>query len=191
MRNAFKILISGGAVLAYSAIAQESVEQVMNDLNAYKGNQPAPVATVAAEPAVEAAPASSSEQQVLIDLSAILERSREQYVMGEFQKAELGFAEVIRLDPENTTANMYLKRILERNHRKAEASAKNATDSAWDSSLVLRSYSISSDAAKKMEVDAVTEATDLALKFPEITFPKGSSAVYQPKQGRQIGRAHV
>jgi Flp pilus assembly secretin CpaC len=116
-----------------------------------------------------------------LDVPATVEASRELYAGGEFEQAQHGFEAVIKKDPENVIARMYLRKILERDPRTAEIQGMKAVNSAWKTGLVLRSYAISADAAAKMGLGKVTNSADVAVKFPEVKFPKGASAVYQPK----------
>ena len=123
-----------------------------------------------------------------IDVPATLEASRELYAGGEFEQAQHGFEAVIKKDPENVIARMYLRKILERDPRTAEVQGMKAVDNAWKTGIVLCSYAISADAATKMGLDKITEPTDVTMKFPEVKFPKGASAVYQPKSEKLFVR---
>ncbi|MFA5687859.1 MAG: hypothetical protein WC959_01720 [Kiritimatiellales bacterium] len=182
MRNVFKFLIPG-VLIACSVAAQESessLETILNELNTYNNR-------ASSAPAVVLPEAEQAEQD--IDVQSTLDHSRDLYVGGEFERAQKGFEAIIKIDPENVVARMYLRRILERNHRKTEIAAMDAVDDAWKTGLMLRSYSISSDAVQKMELGDVTEATDITFKFPEVSFPKGASAIYQPKTTKLFVRA--
>ena len=116
-----------------------------------------------------------------LDVPKTLEASRELYTGGEFEQAQKGFEAVIKKEPENVIARMYLRKLLERDPRTAEVQGMKAVNEGWKTDLVLRSYAISADAAAKMGLEKNTESGDVAMKFPEVKFPKGSSAVYQPK----------
>lgn len=118
---------------------------------------------------------------VALDVPATLEASRELYTGGEFEKAQRGFEAVIKKDPENIIARMYLRKLTERDHRITEVQGMKDVNNSWKNGLVLRSYAISADAAKKMDLENVTNPMDITEKFPEVNFPKGSSALYQPK----------
>jgi general secretion pathway protein D len=76
---------------------------------------------------------------------------------------------------------MYLRKLLERDARRTEVKAMKEVTADWTTGLTLRSYAISAEAAEKMELKEVKAATDVSAKFPEVDFPKGASAVYQPK----------
>jgi type II secretory pathway component GspD/PulD (secretin) len=116
-----------------------------------------------------------------LDVPKTLEASRELYTGGEFEQAQKGFEAVIKKEPENVIARMYLRKLLERDPRTAEVQGMKAVNEGWKTDLVLRSYAISADAAAKMGLEKTTASGDVAMKFPEVKFPKGSSAVYQPK----------
>jgi type II secretory pathway component GspD/PulD (secretin) len=116
-----------------------------------------------------------------LDVPKTLEASRELYAGGEFEQAQKGFEAVVKKEPENVIARMYLRKLLERDPRTAEVQGMKAVNNGWKTDIVLRSYAISADAATKMGLEKSTESADVAMKFPEVKFPKGSSAVYQPK----------
>jgi len=87
---------------------------------------------------------------------------------------------MVKIAPENLAARLYPRTRLERDHRMAEIDGLKAVDAAWSTEMVFRSYALGKDACEKMEIDQVTRATDVSGIFPEVDFPKGSSAVYQP-----------
>jgi type II secretory pathway component GspD/PulD (secretin) len=137
----------------------------------------APVAAEAAAPVVAAeVPAASAK-----DVDAMVAKSRDQYVGGEFEQAQQGFEAVVKKDPENVVARMYLRKLMERDARKVEVSGMKAVAGKWSSDLVLRSYTISGEAAGKMNMKDASGTMDVSAKFPEVDFPKGASAIYQPK----------
>jgi len=193
-----------GALIAGTAAAQDksgSVDSVMKELGGYKAAAPAtaaatPVAVAVEAPAAakpapvtkpaEAAPKAelSPEAVAALDVPATLEASRDLYTGGEFEQSQRGFEAVIKKEPENVIARMYLTKLLERDHRMTEVAGMKAVDHAWKTDIVLRSYAISADAATKMGVDKNTNSVDVTAKFPEVCFPKGASAVYQPKAGK-------
>lgn len=174
MRNSMKFL-TAATMMACAAFAQEqseSVDGVLKDLDSRQG--------AAAQPAAQA-PAMMEDQAADIDVPAVIEESRDAYVGGEFEKAQRGFAAVIKVDPTNPTALTYMRKLLERDARSTEICAMKEVSAAWDTSLVLRSYDVSAEAAEKMELSADKGAVDISAKFPEVTFPEGASAIYQPK----------
>jgi len=128
--------------------------------------RPTDAATVAANPA---------------EVQAMVEKSRDAYAGGEFEKAQAGFEKVAKLDPENVFARMYLRKLLERDARRTEVKAMKEVTADWTTGLTLRSYAISAEAAEKMELKDAKTATDVSAKFPEVDFPKGATAIYQPK----------
>jgi type II secretory pathway component GspD/PulD (secretin) len=123
------------------------------------------------------------------DLEKMMKTSRRQYVNGEFERAQRGFEEIVKRNPEDVTARIYLRKILERNHRLAETSGIDAVDAAWGIEMVQRSYAMTcDDAVKKMELNESKDAMDVSAKFPEVDFPEGAAAVYQPKLERVFVR---
>lgn len=149
-----------------------------------------PVSTEAAKPAETAVAKEEIPAAAVaaLDVPATLEASRELYTGGEFEQAQRGFEAVIKKDPENMIARMYLRKILERDPRTAEVHGMKAVTSSWKTGLVLRSYAISADAATKMGLEKVKDSADVTAKFPEVDFPKGASAVYQPKSEKLFVR---
>ncbi len=199
------IFILSTVLLAGFTFAQksESVEGILKQLSDYQA-QPKPAAEEAVMPVAEAAvmpaaeiPAVSAPATVKpaaeapaadIDIPAVLEDSREAYAGGEFGRAQAGFEAVIKVAPENVIARMYLRKLIERDHRRTEVSGLKAVTSAWDTSLVLRSYAISADALKRMELGEIDGPVDVTAKFPEVDFPKGASAMYQPRMEKIFAR---
>jgi len=191
-------------LLAGVSLAQEkseSVDGILKELGNYEGVQ-APVTTTPAivEPApiVEAKPAAIEEpiaavesapvMQEEVDIEALIEESRDYYVGGEFARAQAGFERIIKVKPANVIARMYLRKLMERDARRAEINGMKGVTEAWNTSLVLRSYDISSDAADKMDLSDVSGSVDVQVKFPEADFPKGATAIYQPKMGKLFVR---
>lgn len=187
MQKPFMIL-TAAAMMAGSGFAQnkaESVESILKELSAYDG-APAPAAAPEAAPAAatvatgseaaEAAPAIAPA-----DVDAMLAESSAQLAGGEFAKAQQGFEAIVKIAPENLTARMYLRTLMERDQRSAEIKGMKAVDAAWSTALVFRSYALGSDAGEKMGLVNVKDAMDVKNLFPQVDFPKGSSAIYQPK----------
>lgn len=192
------IFITVPVLLAGFALAQqqsESVESILNELGGYQAEQqaapaaqapevmPAPEPAAQPEPMPAPAPVTVEEAAGMpaVDVPEVMEESREAYAMGEFERAQLGFEQIIKVQPENIVARMYLRKIMERDARKVEVKGMKAVTAAWDTSLVLRSYPISADAAEKMELGEVEGPVDIRAKFPEVEFPEGTAAMYQPK----------
>jgi type II secretory pathway component GspD/PulD (secretin) len=197
MKNALKILMAG-ALSAGAVLAQDpssSVESILKELNGLEKSA-SPKAIPAADiPAAEISPAPVPAEKGLpaealnaLDVPATLEASRDLYAGGEFEQAQKGFDAVIRKDPENVTARIYLRRILERDHRAVELGAMKDVQGAWKTGLVLRSYDISEEAAEKIGFGKGGEAADAAGKFREVNFPEGASAIYQPKTAQLFVR---
>lgn len=200
MRKTIFILVT--VLLTGFTFAQESVEGILKELDDYQAAapvaapvadsaMPAPVPVPAADmPAMDDAPAAVPAAES-IDIPAVIEESRDAYAGGEFERAQAGFERVIKIAPENIVARMYLRKLIERDHRNAEVSGMKAVTAAWDTSLVLRSYPISADAAEKMELGEVDDPVDVAAKFPEAGFPKGASAMFQPRMEKIFVRNTV
>ncbi len=196
------IFILATVLLAGFTFAQksESVEGILKELSGYKAPaEAAPEAAALPEaelPSVavpaKAAPAAIVPAQEApaaeIDVPAVLDESRDAYAGGEFERAQAGFEAVIKVAPENIIARMYLRKIMERDHRTAEVDGMDAVTAAWDTSLVLRSYEISPEALEKMELGEVDGPIDVTAKFPEVDFPKGSSAMFQPRMEKLFAR---
>jgi general secretion pathway protein D len=190
-----------GALIAGTVNAQEkstSVDSVLQQLGAHQSKAAPAVAAPVPVEAVKAAPAQpapvaakeelSAEAVKALDVPATLEASRDLYAGGEFAQAQRGFEAVVQKDPENATARMYLRRILERDHRDVEIGAMKDLSGAWKTGLVLRSYDISTEAAEKIGFEKNADAVDAAGKFREVKFPAGASAVYQSKTGQLFVR---
>lgn len=188
------VLVAG---VSFAQEKSESVSNILKELGDYQGVEAAPVTPVtepvAAMPAavveapVEVAPVMEAPAEN-IDIPAVIEDSRELYAGGEFERAQAGFEAVVKVAPENIVARMYLRKIKERDYRRTEVSSMQAVSDAWDTSLVLRSYAISPDALEKMELGEIDGPVDVTAKFPEMDFPKGASAMYQPRMEKLFVR---
>ena len=138
-----------------------------------------PAEVVEAAPIVEEiSPVAEAIEDV--DVEELIADSRDFYVGGEFARAQAGFEKVIQLKPENMIARMYLRKLTERDQRIVEVRGMKAVTAAWNTDLVIRSYAISGDAVEKMGLTDAEGAVDVEVKFPEVAFKKGASAVYQP-----------
>jgi len=156
--------------------AEKAVAKTEKPAEAAKAEAPA------AEKPVEAAKNELPAAAVAaLDVPATLEASRDLYAGGEFEQAQRGFEAVIKKEPENVIARMYLRKLLERDPRTTEVKGMKAVNGAWKTDLVLRSYAIPADATTKMGIEKGSNTVDVTMKFPEVKFPKGASAVYQPK----------
>ena len=129
-----------------------------------------------------AAPAAANDAATMdqSDVPALIEESREYYVAGEFQKAQRGFEQAVKLEPDHTEARMYLKILRERDVPAMKKDALKEVREEWDTSLVLRTYPISPDAAEAMQLNEAEDSIPVEHLFPEVSFPKGASAVYHP-----------
>ena len=115
------------------------------------------------------------------DTKARMKESRDQYVSGEFEKAQAGFEEIIKIEPENKLARLYLRQLLERDARQVEVSAMKEVGESWNTDLVLRSYILSDDAITTMGLNGLQKSAAVEQHFPEVSFPDGASAVYHPE----------
>lgn len=199
MRKIIFILSSVlAAGVSFAQEKSESVNDILKELGAYQGVEVAPVAPAVVESMpVDTMPAMDlpvADMPVLeapaddLDIPAVIEESRELYAGGEFERAQAGFAAVVKVAPENIVARMYLRKIMERDYRHAEVSGMKAVSAAWDTSLTLRSYAISPAALEKMELGEIDGPVDVTAKFPEMDFPKGASAMYQPRMEKLFVR---
>jgi len=216
MRKLILLLIGCVAIAGWVVAAEETTDSVESVLKELAEHQAAPVVPAAevpvaekpavvevppvAAPAVVAPVADANDTvdvadarvdspEVAIEEPAItLEEAQELYVGGKFAAAQRGFEEIIKKDKHNVLAALYLRKILERDHRKVEPAAMNEVDAAWSSAMVFRSYSVSEEGAGDMGLTDAEGATDAAAIFPEVEFPKGSSAVYQPKLSKLFVR---
>jgi hypothetical protein len=159
--------------------------------------EPAEVSMMPSPAVVEDAPVVVEDAPVVVedtpvqedmDVEAAIEESRDYYVGGEFARAQAGFERIIKVKPENVIARMYLRKLLERDARRVEVKGMKEVTGAWNTGLVLRSYDISSDAAEKMDLQDAEGSVDVEVKFPEADFPKGASAIYQPKMEKLFVR---
>lgn len=129
------------------------------------------------KPVVQTAPAPEPTSTV----DAMVKESRKQMVGGEYYKALQGFAEIVKIAPENKMARMYLRTLLERDHKTAEIDAIKEVEAAWSTDMVLRSYQLADGAAERMKLKETSSSVDVATLFPNVEFLKDSSAIYQPK----------
>lgn len=161
MRNTFNILVAA-TLMSGAAMAQNNLESFDDIVK-------------------EISPA--QELSVASDVDAMIEASRAQFLSGKFAQAQQGFAAIVKLDPENQTAAMYMRALLERDEVALKTAAMDSVDSAWLTDIVVRSYSLADGASEKMELADTEKATDVSGLFPQVDFPKGTSAIYQPDMG--------
>ena len=185
MRNILNLLavvaLTGG--MAGAQQSPEDIEDIMKQLMSTSSEpaipaEPNPVSTP--EPAVVAEPAPAPVRPAPVDVEALLEQSREQFLGGEFVKAQQGFEESLRLQPENKKALMYLRALRDRDYRKTATEQIDGANAAWSTRLLLRSYALAQDGIEKMELGEVEDAKDIRDLFPQVKFPQGAKATYQP-----------
>ncbi len=185
MRISFQILIVCG-LMAGMACAQEnndSVQSVMNELSAYQGTAPATVVTApaAAAPVAVASTLVVEKQAEPVDVSAVVEASRKQYVAGDYAQAEAGFNAAQKADPENKIVAFYLRQLGSLIHRKAEETGIEEVDKKWGT--ILRYYPATERFMRSMKLEGVEQVVDIKpqLMEAEVEFPGGSSASYVPE----------
>ncbi|MBI9021237.1 MAG: hypothetical protein JEZ10_08300 [Verrucomicrobia bacterium] len=189
MRNTIT-MITACALMSGAVFAQEtskSVENILNELTSYTG-EPVPAVDPLPEVREEF---SAAEQFVEIPVAAIpaaeissellMDEWPEPVADSEIVRAQEGFKDMTKLAPEKLTDRMYHRTPLERDHRTAEVSGMKAVDAAWSTDLTFRSYALGDDAREKMGLENVENAVEVKSVFPQVDFPKGSSAIYQPK----------
>ena len=185
MRNALMMITAAAVIAGGTSALAETVEDVLRDMQDYEVaigsglpettglEMDAVVPEMGGEMPMADVPAG--------DIGALVQESRDQYVAGEFEKAQAGFQQVVKMDPENLMARIYLRKLIERDHKVTETLAMDTVSASWNTGLVLRSYSVSDDALEKMELVNVEDGVHVENRFPEVEFPEGSVAVYQPK----------
>ncbi|MBI9020977.1 MAG: hypothetical protein JEZ10_06965, partial [Verrucomicrobia bacterium] len=169
-----------GAISTGLAVAEESsVAGVMADLKEVAGSASVGAPAVAVPAAVVVEPVAAEP----LDVEAAIEESREYYVAADYLRARQGFESVLAKEHGNPVARYYLKKMNERQQRKAEQTAMDAVESSWNG-MVFRDYSLSADAVKTMGVSEADEAVDVSPEFPEVDFPEGAYATYRPSLSR-------
>jgi len=182
MQNALNIFIAT-ILMAGTAYAQETSKETQMTLDELFDFIEAPLAKVEkqSQAPVAATVLTDAQSAEEVNVDALVEQSREAFIGGEFVKAQQGFATAVKLDPENAMACMYLRTLLERDQRTAEIEGIDAVNAAWSTDLVLRPYPLAQDAREKMDLGDTSGAVDVQALFPQVAFPEGSQAIYQPK----------
>ena len=116
---------------------------------------------------------------VPLDVEALIEESREQFVAGKFVESQEGFEQVLAAAPTNDDARRYLRALRERSYRAATVEAMAEADAAWSTEMLLRSYALTSDAKEKMELEEADGTVDIRTLFPQVKFPEGTKAIFQ------------
>lgn len=183
MRNRLNLLTACVLMTACAVLAQqgfESVDNIMTELMNYTGETaPAVVDETTADSVTpDETPVAVVEEPEASE--ALVEENSELFA-GDFTEKSQGLADLVKIAPENKLARMYPRTLLERDQRTAEIAGLDAVDAAWSTELVLRSYDLVSGAGERMKLGDETRAVDVATLFPQVEFPKGSSAIYQPK----------
>jgi type II secretory pathway component GspD/PulD (secretin) len=185
MKKNIQILTVCGLTVCM-ACAQEktgSVESVMKELNAYQGIKTA--ATVTATAPVAATPVAVAPALVArkpaepVDVPALLEKSRDQFVAGNREGAEAGLKKVLIKDPDNKTAALYLRQIAGDRHQLAEEKAMDMVNGNWDG-LEMRYFPLEGKILQNLGLADAKNPVHVEAKFPFVKFPKGTSAVYRP-----------
>ncbi len=177
MRTIIQILIICGLTIsmAYSQQKTGTVQSNMAELSAQQ-EKPVAVAPAPAEIAVEPVAEKPTE---IVDVPAVMEKSREQFVAGDRDSAEAGFNTVLAADPKNKTVALYLQQIVKTRHLKTEESAVATVEASWGD-MEMRYYPLEGKVLENMGLATVQEAAHIENKFPFVTFPEGSSAIYRP-----------
>jgi len=190
MQNRLNLLIAS-VLMVGSVFAQQtsiSVRDILAELMEYTGEQ-APPAEEAFPVGVEQTPVVNPDETP----DAVVESTEEstppseqfeetsELFDGDFTDASQGLADLVKIAPENLAARMYIRTLMERDQRTAEINGMEAVDAAWSMDLVLRSYDLVSGAAERMKLGDETRVVDVDTLFSQVEFPKGSSAIYQPK----------
>jgi general secretion pathway protein D len=167
----------------------------MNELGSYQAKPavpaavtPAPAAekpaavaaTKSAPVAVAAAPVAEKPPES-VDVPAVVEKSRSQYVAGDYAGAEEGFCAALKADPGNKIAAFYLREMDSLVHRAAEEARIEEVDKEWGT--ILRYYRVTDRFVKSMKLEGVEQSVDVKpqLLEAEVKFPAGSSARYVPE----------
>lgn len=192
MRNALNILIVA-ALTGGMATAQQSSEDMDHLLEMMKTYSDEPVAAEQkipvdepveqkADPVAEKVIETPAEAPAaILDVEALIEESREQYVAGKFVESQEGFEQVLAAAPTNDDARRYLRALRERKYRTATVEAMDEADAAWSTEILLRSYALTSDAKEKMELEEADSSVDIRMLFPQVNFPDGTKAIFQPE----------
>ena len=177
MRTSFQILMVAGLTIgmAYGQDQTDSVQSVLNDPAA----APAAEAPVAVSAAAEPAPAPAVVAAEPVDVPAVMEKSCEQFVAGDCDKAETGFKTVLAAEPQNKLAALYLQEIRKTRHLKTEESAMGTVKKNWGG-MEMRYYPLEGKVLQNLGLADAQEPVNVENKFPFVTFPKGSSAIYRP-----------
>jgi hypothetical protein len=183
MKTGIQILTVFGlmAGLAFAQDKNGSVRSVMNELAEVQGATPPVVAPAAQSAPAPAAAAPAEETAEPVDVPALVEQSRKQYVAGSYVHAEEGFTKAIAADPGNKLAAYYLDQLRGVNHRDAEETALKQLSSEWN--MILRYYPVTDRFVKNMKLDDAGGAGEIKeqLMKASVEFPKGSSVRYLPE----------
>ena len=175
--------------MAYGQEQADSVQSVMNELNAYQGVKPAalvaetPVAVSVVESAAAAPVAVVEKPAEPVDVPAVVEQSRKQYVAGDYEAARKGFEKVLIAEPGNLIARAHMEKMREQRQRNSEESAIEAVNKSWNG-MVFRDYPLSASVLESLKVADATNAVDVIAAFPEVPFPDGAYALCRPKLKR-------
>ena len=175
------VVLMSGAV--FSQQASESVENIFNELLSAQINepvaaakQPAPAVKPAPAPAVVVTDTAPAPSAAVVET----EEPRETVAAEPVVNDQQGIVEAAEPVSENIFTRMYPRARLERDQRRAEKDGMKAVDAAWSTELVFRTYALGEDAGKKLKLANSKDSVDVSPLFPELNFPKGSSAIYEP-----------
>ena len=182
------------AVLAQQGF--ESVEGIMEELMNYTGEPAAeaeqmfpsvagetPVAEPDELPAAVVEEIEEPDASQMADSEPAVAESNELFT-GDFVDSTQGLAGLVAIAPEKSVLDkVYPRQLMEREQRNVEVAGLEAVDAAWSTEQVLRSYKLASGASERMKLGEETDALNVEALFPQVDFPIGTSAIYQPGTG--------
>lgn len=191
MQNRLNLLTACVLMTACAVLAQqgfESVEGIMEELMNYTGESAVEVEetfSIVDDEVIVAEPVTLLDETVEIDdepiESAPVVENNTELFEGDFVTKTEGLAGLAAIAPEtNIVDRMYPRALMEREQRNVEVDGLDAVDAAWSTEQVLRSYKLASGASERMRLGEETAAVSVEELFPQVDFPKGSSAIYQP-----------
>ncbi len=182
MRNPLSLLIATilMAGIVFAQQRSDSVGGIIDELMNYTETQ-APSAAKAVENKPVATVKPTKAPVAVENITTATQENHEPIFVGDLEAASQIPEEFINVAPESIAARLYPRTLLERDHRTVEIDGMKAVDAAWSTEMVLRSYTLAAGAGERMKLSDVTSAVDVETLFPQVKFPKESSAIYQPE----------